>query len=145
MVWLLIVLLLVVLVLSAVFSPWRWPEVGQSRGGDGELRHAAAEVLDLGAARDDKYQEIRDAELDRETGKLSTEDFNAVDAGLRAEAVEILRRLDRAQAQLEKLQRAEAADGADGPVDVAWTQAPRPEESPAGALEAPDPVHPERD
>jgi hypothetical protein len=49
---------------------------------------------DLAAARDAKYREIRDAELDHETGKLSDEDWRVLDRELRAEAVEILRRLD---------------------------------------------------
>ena len=141
MVWLLIVLLMAVLVLAAVFSPWRWPEIGEAGSGEQEIRHVAAEVLDLGAARDDKYQEIRDAELDHETGKMSAADFHAVDAGLRAEAVEILKRLDRAQSRLEKLQRADASEG---PVDVAWTKTDR-SPSPAGAVEQPDPLHRDRE
>ncbi len=58
------------------------------------------EVAELEAARDAKYREIRDAELDRRTGKLSHEDFEAVDGALRAEAIEILRELDRAKARL---------------------------------------------
>ena len=53
-----------------------------------------AERADLEAARDAKYAEIRDAELDFRTGKLSEADWRAVDRGLRAEAVEILRKLD---------------------------------------------------
>ena len=53
-----------------------------------------ADRQDLEAARDAKYREIRDAELDRQTGKLSQEDWRALDRQLRAEAVEILRRLD---------------------------------------------------
>jgi hypothetical protein len=48
----------------------------------------------LEAAREAKYAEIRDNELDYRTGKLSDEDFHALDRQLRAEAVEILRRLD---------------------------------------------------
>lgn len=48
----------------------------------------------LEAARDAKYQEIRDNELDFRTGKLSEEDFRAIDRRLRAEAVEILHALD---------------------------------------------------
>jgi hypothetical protein len=52
------------------------------------------EVLELQAARDAKYREIRDAELDHQTGKLSDADFDAIDSTLRAEAIEILRRLD---------------------------------------------------
>lgn len=51
----------------------------------------------LEAARDAKYREIRDAELDRETGKLSDADWRALDRELRGEAVEILRRLDELQ------------------------------------------------
>ena len=52
------------------------------------------ERADLEAARDAKYAEIRDAELDYRTGKLSREDWRAFDSELRAEAVELMRRLD---------------------------------------------------
>jgi uncharacterized membrane protein YccC len=65
------------------------------------LRHPAApepaatsERRALEAAREAKYAEIRDTELDYRTGKLSEEDFRALDRQLRAEAVEILRSLD---------------------------------------------------
>jgi cytochrome c-type biogenesis protein CcmF len=47
----------------------------------------------LEAAREAKYHEIRDAELDYRTGKLSREDYEALDATLRAEAIAILDRL----------------------------------------------------
>ncbi len=50
---------------------------------------------DLESAREAKYREIRDAELDYRTGKLSREDYRAIDAELRAEAIEILNRLER--------------------------------------------------
>jgi membrane protein implicated in regulation of membrane protease activity len=50
---------------------------------------------ELEAAKEAKYREIRDAELDHEMGKLSDDDWRAVDRELRAEAIEILRRLDR--------------------------------------------------
>ena len=53
-----------------------------------------AERDDLEAQRDGKYREIRDAELDFQTGKLSEADWRALDRQLRGEAVEILRRLD---------------------------------------------------
>ncbi len=59
----------------------------------------AADVEQLEAARDAKYREIRDAEMDLRTGKLSEEDHRALDATLRAEAVEILRELDAARDQ----------------------------------------------
>jgi hypothetical protein len=61
----------------------------------------AADVQQLEAARDAKYREIRDAEMDVRTGKLSREDHRAMDATLRAEAMEILRELDAARAQAE--------------------------------------------
>jgi hypothetical protein len=48
----------------------------------------------LEAARDAKYREIRELEMDHRTGKLSDEDFRALDRQLRAEAVTILRELD---------------------------------------------------
>jgi uncharacterized membrane protein len=65
------------------------------------LRHPASTVeresdaqRALEAAKEAKYAEIRDTELDYRTGKLSEEDFRAIDRQLRAEAVEILRTLD---------------------------------------------------
>jgi hypothetical protein len=48
----------------------------------------------LETAKEAKYREIRDAELDYRTGKLSEDDYAALDATLRAEAIEILARLD---------------------------------------------------
>jgi hypothetical protein len=60
-------------------------------------RSAAVEVAELEAARDAKYREIRDAELDVRTGKLSDNDYAALDGSLRAEAVEILHQLDEAR------------------------------------------------
>jgi hypothetical protein len=53
-----------------------------------------AERAELEAAREAKYREIRDAELDYRTGKLSEADWRRLDRELRAEAVEILRKLD---------------------------------------------------
>lgn len=48
----------------------------------------------LEAARDAKYREIRELEMDHRTGKLSDADFRTLDRQLRAEAVVILRELD---------------------------------------------------
>jgi hypothetical protein len=53
---------------------------------------------ELEAAKEAKYREIRDAQLDFEMGKLSKEDHRAVDRELRAEAIEILQRLDEIEA-----------------------------------------------
>jgi cytochrome c-type biogenesis protein CcmF len=57
---------------------------------------AAADVAELAAleaAREVKYRELRELELDYGTGKLSREDYEATHAALRAEALEILDRL----------------------------------------------------
>jgi hypothetical protein len=81
----LIVLTVVVLVVSAPLRPGRARAVEAAE---------AAERAELEAAREAKYREIRDAELDHRTGKLSAADWRAQDRVLRAEAVEILRRLD---------------------------------------------------
>jgi hypothetical protein len=48
----------------------------------------------LEAAKEAKYREIRDAELDLQMGKLSAEDHRSIDRDLRAEAIELLRQLD---------------------------------------------------
>ena len=48
----------------------------------------------LEAAKEAKYREIRDAELDYRMGKLSEADWRATDGELRAQAVEILRAID---------------------------------------------------
>ena len=54
---------------------------------------------ELEAAREAKYREIRDAELDYHTGKLSTKDYEAVNGSLRAEGLEILDRLEALERQ----------------------------------------------
>ena len=63
------------------------------RGVEGEVAQPAR-VSELEAAKEAKYREIRDAELDREMGKLSAEDWRVVDRELRAQAIAILRELD---------------------------------------------------
>ena len=65
-----------------------------SRGAEAE-RLESSRVQELQAAKEAKYREIRDAELDREMGKLSQEDWRTVDRELRGEAIEVLRELDR--------------------------------------------------
>ncbi|QEC48001.1 hypothetical protein FSW04_10755 [Baekduia soli] len=51
-------------------------------------------IADLEAAKAARYREIREAEMDYRTGKLSEPDWKAIDRELRAEAMEVLRRLD---------------------------------------------------
>jgi hypothetical protein len=48
----------------------------------------------LEAAKEAKYREIRDAELDFRMGKLTEGDFRVTDRELRGQAIEILRQLD---------------------------------------------------
>ena len=49
---------------------------------------------DLEAAKEAKYREIRDAELDHRMGKLSKDDWRATDRELRSQAVLILKQID---------------------------------------------------
>ena len=81
-------LVVLVVVVAAVLS------VPLRRRGE-EERRDETRLAELQAAKEAKYREIRDAELDREMGKLSREDWRAVDRDLRGEAIEILRELDR--------------------------------------------------
>ena len=83
-------LLVVVVVLALIVLLVSAPLRGR---GEKELEETA-ERAELEAARDAKYRQIRDAELDHRTGKLSDADWRAQDRALRAEAVELLRRLD---------------------------------------------------
>jgi hypothetical protein len=86
----LVVLAVVVLVVSAPLRAQHgWATSGSADAAD------STELAELEAAREAKYREIRDAELDRRTGKLSEQDYDAIDSTLRAEAIEILDALDR--------------------------------------------------
>jgi len=51
-------------------------------------------LAELEARKEAKYREIRDAELDYRTGKLSAEDHRALDRALRREAITILEEID---------------------------------------------------
>jgi hypothetical protein len=85
------VLLVLVVVVAAVLliaAPLRL-----GRGAGGEVP-ASARRADLEAAKEAKYREIRDAELDYRTGKLAEEDWQQLDGALRADALELLHRLD---------------------------------------------------
>ena len=83
--------LIILLVAWFVTAPLR----GQRRADTGDP--AAAELADLEARKQAKYRQIRDAETDRAAGKLSEEDFKRLDGELRAEAIAILKRIDRLQ------------------------------------------------
>ena len=53
-----------------------------------EADAGAANLPDLEAAREAKYRELRDAELDHSTGKLSDADYEELDRSLRGEAID---------------------------------------------------------
>ncbi len=97
----LVVVAVVVLVVGAPLRRARQPRgegLGASGGSEslGSVARSAGAVQSLQAAREAKYREIRDAEMDFRTGKLSQEDYDAIDGDLRAEALEILDRLEPA-------------------------------------------------
>jgi hypothetical protein len=79
-------LVLAALVALAVSVPLRGRERAELLEG--------TRLEELRAAKEAKYREIRDAELDHRMGKLSKSDWRAVDGQLRGEAIEILRELD---------------------------------------------------
>lgn len=83
------------LVILCVFALAAWIVAGPLRAGSREADVMSGRVADLVAAREAKYREIRESEMDYRTGKLSEEDWRIVDRQLRAEAVAILRELDR--------------------------------------------------
>jgi hypothetical protein len=103
-------LALVILLLSRPFRTGRGAHEGTSAP-------SPQERSSLEAEREDKYREIRDAELDFRTGKLSAEDHDLIAATLRAEAAEVLRRLRRLEG------------------DAARTRAPGQGRAPAGDSE----------
>ena len=81
----LVVLAIAVLVIAA---PLRRGRAAEREATEGARRE------ELEAAKAAKYAEIRDAELDYRTGKLSEADWRGIDRRLRREAVEVLHRLD---------------------------------------------------
>jgi len=87
-----------------------WFVTAPLRRSEDESEAAAARTEDpaiaaLEARKEAKYREIRDAELDREQGKLSDADWRRTDAELRAEAIEILKELDRAKGEAARVSK----------------------------------------
>jgi len=65
-----------------------------SQAGAGAAAQPSFAREELDAAREAKYREIRDCELDFRTGKLSRGDYDELDVQLRAEALAILDRIE---------------------------------------------------
>lgn len=87
-------LVLAALVALAVLGPLR-------SGDDGGEPGVEDRRVTLEAARDAKYREIRDGELDFRTGKVSEADHRSTDRELRAQAIEILTELDALEGPAE--------------------------------------------
>ena len=89
----------VVLLITGPLRAARSTEDADVAGSEAEAAEREAFVAEnrgaeLEAAREAKYREIRDSELDYRTGKLSEDDYAAIDGQLRAEALEILNELE---------------------------------------------------
>ena len=71
------------------------------RAGEGASSRALEDprLAELEARKEALYRQIRDAELDREQGKLSAEDWRRQDAELRREAIVVLKRMDDVKAR----------------------------------------------
>ena len=82
-----LIAVVLLLVVAFVTAPLR-------RRAGGEGRTEDPRIADLEARKEAKYREIRDAEMDREAGKLSQEDWRRQDRELRREAIRILGELD---------------------------------------------------
>jgi hypothetical protein len=88
----LLIVALLIFVLWLLSGPFRARGARAAPTGSDELRA-------LESAKEAKYAEIRDTETDFRTGKLSDEDFRALNRQLRAEAVEILRAIDELESR----------------------------------------------
>ena len=91
----LIVLVVLVVVVFVITAPLRRVRAA----GGGAAAAPSGPLAELEAERDAKYREIRDADLDHRTGKLSDADYESLDRALRAEAVEIMHAIDRANGE----------------------------------------------
>jgi hypothetical protein len=89
-----VLLVILIVGVAAVFVTMPlWRDGAGSDAGAGDATEDPRRA-ELEARKEAKYREIRDAELDREQGKLSQEDWARLDAQLRREAIEILKELD---------------------------------------------------
>jgi len=85
-------LALAIVALVGLFVLWPFRSAAT---GEGVSDPVEDEVAELEARKETLYREIRDAEADRESGKLGEPDFSRLDGELRREAIGILKRLDK--------------------------------------------------
>ena len=86
-------LLLLLIVVSFFVS-------GPLRNGPGVDRREDERRATLEAAKEAKYREIRDTELDYRMGKLAEHDYRLTDRELRAQAILILNEIDELAPEL---------------------------------------------
>jgi len=82
-------IVLSIAVVGGVITFIAWPVM---RGVD--ERAVDAERAELEDAKQAKYREIKDAELEHKAGRMTREQWEETDAELRREALQILRRID---------------------------------------------------
>jgi hypothetical protein len=92
-------LLLTAILLAAVVTVITGPLRGSGRNSE---PRAPSQRDAIEMAKDAKYREILDAELDFHTGKLSEADYREVDRQLRGEASELLRQIDAGQIEARR-------------------------------------------
>jgi cytochrome c-type biogenesis protein CcmI len=87
---------LIAVVLVAVLAAFvAWPlRSGPRDESEAEQPARSTDLADLEARKEALYRQIRDAELDREQGKLSRADWERLDAELRREAIAVLKLID---------------------------------------------------
>jgi hypothetical protein len=118
-----IAILLIALLIVGTFAFVLRPLVAHDSPWFGRDKGPSASAGELIARRDALYDALKDAEFDRETGKLTEEDYQAVRTRAMAEAAGVLRQLDHltpeAEAALDAEIEAEVArlrEGAAQPV-----------------------------
>lgn len=82
-------ILLSIVVLGAIAAFMAWPLIN---GVDEPEFDAVRAELEI--AKQAKYREIRDAELDQRAGKMTHEQWRETDSELRREALEIIKKMD---------------------------------------------------
>jgi hypothetical protein len=117
----LLVMAIAAVVILVVSHPLRG---GRTEAAEDRLRD---EIEELESAKAAKYREIRELELDLRMGKLDDAEFRRQDRERRAEAVELLRRLDA-------LGAAELADREGSPAAVRATPGAAELEEPAATM-----------
>jgi len=128
-----------VLVVLVVLAAVAWLVLAPLRPGRAAAAEAeeSAEHAELEALKEAKYREIRDADLDHRTGKLSDADHRTLDRELRAEAMELLRRLDELEGVREARADADAAPADPEPHGSATLRPPCTPSSPSPRSSSP--------